>query len=99
MTTTVRITATTNAATYTSTVGAGSRKTFRVVGLRVGESVIVMTPNSSAAYTAMSEKDDAGRDYVPDMTSTNNQITLLGPLDFQLSKSITDASVEVVEYT
>lgn len=98
MTTTARISATKDQATYNVSLG-GTEKHFAALGLAGDERIIVKLSNSSSAYNdPLMYRDQGGIERTAELTRSKNTITLRAG-DVQFFKPPTANTVELVEYT
>lgn len=99
MTTTARIAVTLAADTYAASIAAGAVGNFKAFGLGINEVITVQGKNAAGAFEDLTYVDPGGRQRRTTLEYNSNSLRLIGPIDFQISKPATTASVGVDEYS
>ena len=101
MTTTARIAAKTAADTYSANIAPGAVGNFIAHDLvqANNEEVAILASNAAGTYKPFTFIDEGGKERTASLTAVHNSIQLIGPIDFQFSKPITQEPVELSEFS
>ena len=99
MTATAIITARTAAATQVIAIAVGVTANYAAHDLEPDEAITVQVPDAAGTYADLYYTLANGLPIKAELTANRNTIALTGPVDARFNKPITDAAVELTEYT